>query len=161
MNSSWNYSELLEKCGSHGVKLMTSHYMALEVYKCVNNMNPQYLNKCMYDRRDNCPLERLAALTYNLWYQIFQNLWCQIWNLLPATYKMGMSFNTFKTWSKLGLDQPANVVSAVCLQLDFPIKSMYNNLTNQNCLFVLNWCCGLIWSIVAWLRFLFSTFVGK
>ena len=51
-----------------------------------------------------------------------------------------------KTWS--ALDQPANVVYAVCLQLEFPIISMYSILTNHNCSFVLNWCCGLIWSIV-------------
>ena len=40
-----NYSDLLEKCGSQGVKLMTLRFMAIEVYKCVNNMNPQYLNE--------------------------------------------------------------------------------------------------------------------
>ena len=35
-----NSSELLEKCGSQGVKLMTLRCIEIEVYKCVNNMNP-------------------------------------------------------------------------------------------------------------------------
>ena len=50
-----NYSELLKKCGSQGMKFTTLCYMAIEAYKWVNNMNPQYLNeiftltKCAYD----------------------------------------------------------------------------------------------------------------
>ena len=56
--------------------------------------------------------------------------------------KWGCHLIHSKTWSKLGLDQAANVVYAVCLQLDFRIISMCNNLTNHNCSFVLNWVCG-------------------
>ena len=104
-----NYSELLEKCGSQGVKLMTLRCMAIEVYKCVNNMNPQYLNemftlkKCPYDLRDNSLLERPAARLTNYGLKSFKSYGAKIWNLLPATYKMGVSFDTFKnmikTWS--------------------------------------------------------------
>ena len=104
-----NYSELLEKCGSQGVKLMILRCMAIEVYKCVNNMNPQYLNemfilkKCPYDLRDNSLLERPAARLTNYGLKSFKSYGAKIWNLLPATYKMGVSFDTFKnmikTWS--------------------------------------------------------------
>ena len=104
-----NYSELLEKCGSQGVKFMTLRCMAIEVYKCVNNMNPQYLNemftlkKCPYDLRDNSLLERPAARLTNYGLKSFKSYGAKIWNLLPATYKMGVSFDTFKnmikTWS--------------------------------------------------------------
>ena len=103
-------------------------------------MNPQYLNemftlkKCTYDLRDNSLLERPAARLTNFGLKSFKSYGAKIWNLLPATYKMGVSFDTFKNMIKACLDQPANVVSAVCLQLDFPIISMYNNLTSHNCL---------------------------
>ena len=126
------------KCGSHGVKLMTLPCMAIEVYKCGNNINPQYLNemftlkKCRCDLRDN-PLQESQQ----------HDLQIMVSNPLKA---MVPKYGTYcqqhikwerhlihsKTWSKLGLDQPANVVSAVCLQLDFPIISMYDNLTNHN-----------------------------
>ena len=104
-----NYSELLEKCGSQGVKRMTLRCMAIEAYKCVNNMNPQYLNelftpkKCTYDLRDNFLLERPATRLTNYGLKSFKSYGAKIWNLLPATYKMGVSIDTFKnmikTWS--------------------------------------------------------------
>ena len=84
------YSELLEICGSQGVKLMTLRCMAIEVYKCVNNMNPQYLNemftlkKCTYDLRDNSVLERPAARLTNYGLKSFKSYGAKIWNLLPA-----------------------------------------------------------------------------
>ena len=37
-------------------------------------------------------------------------------------------------------------VCCVCLQGDFPSICMFDNLTNHNCLYLLNWGCGLIWS---------------
>ena len=89
-----NYSELLGKCGSQGVKLMTLRCMAIEVYICVNNMNPQYFNSL---------LERPAARLTNYGLKSFKSYVAKIWNLLPATYKMGVLFDTFKniikTWS--------------------------------------------------------------
>ena len=97
------------KCGSQGVKLMTLPCMAIEVYKCGNNTNPQYLNemftlkKCRCDLRDNSLQERPAARLTNYGFKSFKSYGAKIWNLLPATYKMGASFDTFKnmikTWS--------------------------------------------------------------
>ena len=159
-----NYSELLEKCGSQGVKLMTLRCMAIEVYKCVNNMNPQYLNemftlkKCTYDLRDNSLLERPAARLTKYGLKSFKSYGAKIWNLLPATYKMGCHLIHSKTWSKLGLDQPANVVSAVCLQPDFLIISIILQVTITCCVKLVLW---IDMKYCAWLWLLFSTLVGK
>ena len=91
------------------------------------------------------PSER--STTYKLLFQIFQKLCCQKYGTYSQHHiKWGHHLIHSKTWSKLGLDQPANVVSAVCLQLNFPIISTINNLTNHNCLLMLNWRCGLILS---------------
>ena len=100
-------------------------------------MNTQYMNemftlkKCLYDLRGSSRLERPAARLTKYGLKSVKSYGVKIWNLLPATYTMGRSFGTLKnmikTWS-------GNVVSAVCLQLDFPIISMYNNLTSHNCL---------------------------
>ena len=88
---------------------MTLRCMAIEVYKCVNNMNPQYLNemftlkKCTYHVRDNSLLERPAVRLTSYGLKSFKSYGAKIWNLLPATHKLGVSFDTFKnmikTWS--------------------------------------------------------------
>ena len=81
-----NYLELLEKCGSQGVKLVTLRCMAIEVYECVNNMNLQYLNemftlkKCTYDLRDNSLLERQAARLTNNGLKSFKSYGAKVWN---------------------------------------------------------------------------------
>ena len=41
------YSELLEKCGSQGVKLMALSFMAIEVYKCVTIWIHNAWMKCL------------------------------------------------------------------------------------------------------------------
>ena len=72
-------------------------------------MSPQCLNetstlkKCTYDLRDNSLLERPAARLTNFGLKSFKSYGAKIWNLLPAPYKMGVSFDTYKnmikTWS--------------------------------------------------------------
>ena len=61
------------------------------------------LKKCTYDQRDNSLLERPAARLTNYGFKSFKSYGAKIWNLLLATYKMGLSFDTFKnmikTWS--------------------------------------------------------------
>ena len=83
----------------------------------------------------------LHITTYKLWSQIIQKLWCQnIWKY--GTYsqqhiKWGCHLIHSKAWSKLGLDQPANVVSAVCLQLDFPMGiSICKSCKNVACIWI-------------------------
>ena len=55
------------------------HVKFIEVYKCVNNMNPQYLNeiftlkKCTYDLRDNSLLERPAGRLTNYGLKSFKS----------------------------------------------------------------------------------------
>ena len=74
---------------------MTLRYMAMEVYKCVKNSNPQYLNemytlkKCRYDLGDDSLLERRAAGLANYGLKSFKSYYGNIWNLLQATYKNG------------------------------------------------------------------------
>ena len=136
-----------------GVKLMTLLYMFMEVYKCVKNTNSQYLNemstlkKCTYDLWDHSFLERPATRLINYGLKSIKILVTKYGIFFQHHVKCGHLIQS-KTWSKLGLNQPANEVFAVCLHLDFPIISMNNNLTNHNCLFWLSWCCGFTWSTV-------------
>ena len=63
----WLFTEWLriiwKKCGSQEVNVMTLCYVEMEVYECVKNMNPQYLNEMLilkkyrYDLGDNSLLD--------------------------------------------------------------------------------------------------------
>ena len=54
-----DYHELLNKADVPGVKIMALGYLAIEVYTCVNGLNPKYLNdlfiiqKFKYDLRND------------------------------------------------------------------------------------------------------------
>ena len=67
---------------------MTLRLLAIEVYKCVNNFNPEYLNEmftkknCPYDLRDTCILERLKAYTTQYGPKSFRNYGAKIWLIL-------------------------------------------------------------------------------
>ena len=79
---------IIGKCGSQGAKLVILRYMSLEVYNCVNNMNPQFLNemftlnKYMYDLRDNSVLERPAARLTNHGLKFFTSYGVRVWNII-------------------------------------------------------------------------------
>ena len=98
-----NYQDLLNKSEATGIKIMTLRLLAIEVYKCVNNLNPKYLNemftkkKCSYDFRDNSILERPKSNTTKYGLKSFRNYGAKIWNLLPNNYKSAVSLGDFKT----------------------------------------------------------------
>ena len=161
-----NYSELLGKCGSQRVKLMTLRCMSIEVYRCVKNMNPQYLNemftlkKFTYDLRDNSLLERPAARLTKYGLKSFKSYGATIWNLLPATYKIGVSFDTFKhmikAWS--GPNCKCSVCCLFTTWLSNHIHVIILQVTIACCVKLVLW---INMKSCAWLWFLFSTPVGN
>ena len=70
------------------------------------NINPQYFNemftlkKRTYDLRNNSILERPTEQLANYRLKSFKIHGAQIWNLLLASYKMGVSAVTFKNMIK-------------------------------------------------------------
>ena len=46
-----SYQALLKKADVPGIKIMLLRYLAVEVYKCVNNMNPDYLNPLFVEKK--------------------------------------------------------------------------------------------------------------
>ena len=39
-----DYYDLLKKADVPGMKIMALRFLAIEVYKCINGLNPKYLN---------------------------------------------------------------------------------------------------------------------
>ena len=90
-----NYHDLLIKSEATGIKITTLRLLSIEVYKCVNDLNPEYLNEMFtiknypYDCRDNSILERPKSNTTKYGLKSFRNYGAKIWNLLPAVYLSG------------------------------------------------------------------------
>ena len=97
-----NYHELLNKANVPGVKIMALRYLAIEVYKCVNGLNPKYLNdiftikKCKYDLRDDSLINTNKVSTTNHGLKSFKDYGPKIWNLLPESCKGATSLGEFK-----------------------------------------------------------------
>ena len=101
-----HYHFLLNKSEADGIKIMTFPLLAIEVYKCVNNFKPEYLNEmfamknCPYDLRDTFISERPRAYTTKYGLKSFRNYGAKIWNLLPNNCKSAVSLLDFKNMIK-------------------------------------------------------------
>ena len=96
-----HYHHLLNNSKSTGIEIMTLLLLTIEVYKCVNNFNPAYLNEmftmkhCPYDLSDTSILERPRAYTTKYGLKSFRNYGAKICNLLPNNCKSAVSLLDF------------------------------------------------------------------
>ena len=81
---------------------MALRYLAIEVYKCVNGLNPKYLNdlftikECKYVLRDDSLINRIKVSMTNHGLKSFKDYGAKIWNLLPESCKGAISLGEFK-----------------------------------------------------------------
>ena len=72
------------------------------MYKCVNNLNPQYLNKLFvknehpYEMRDSSKLIQSKFCTYTYGYKSFTYYGSKLWNGLPPAIKGSENIHVFK-----------------------------------------------------------------
>ena len=82
---------------------MTLRSLAIEVYKCVKQINPVYLNdmftrkKCPYELRNDELLVRPKVNTTNYGLKSVRSYGSKIWNSLPQTYKEAVTTKEFKS----------------------------------------------------------------
>ena len=100
-----DYHELLNKADVPGMKIMALRYLAIEVYKCVNGLNPKYLNdlftikKCKYDLRDDSLISRNKVSTTNHGlksFKITEPKFGISYRVLPESCKGAISIGEFK-----------------------------------------------------------------
>ena len=104
-----DYDDLLTKANVPGIKMMTLRQLAIEVYKSVTKINPEYLNElflpkqCTYNLRNVSVLERPKVNTTLFGLKSFKSYGSKIWNLLPNSYKKDISLgelkNVIKSWN--------------------------------------------------------------
>ena len=88
-----DYNDLLTKANVPGIKIMTLRQLAIEVYKSVTKINPEYLNElflskqCTYNLRNVSVLDRPKVNTTQFGLKSFKSYGSKLWNLLPNSYK--------------------------------------------------------------------------
>ncbi len=93
-----NYSALLEKAGFETLHLKRLKVIAIEVFKCMNNLNPSFMKEIfkrkenMYGLRDEHKLVHPSAITVTYGIKSFSYYGSHIWNLLPTNIKRGTPF---------------------------------------------------------------------
>ena len=101
-----DYHDLLKKADVPGMKIMALRCLAIEVYKCINGLNPKYLNdlfivkKCKYNLRDDSVINRNKVQTTNYGLKSFKDYGAKIWNVLPDCCKGAVSLDEFKVLIK-------------------------------------------------------------
>ena len=101
-----SYHDLLIQSEVPGIKIITFRLLAIELFKCMNELHPEYLNemftikKCPYDFHDTSILERFKANTTRYGLKSFRNYGAKIWNLLPINCKSAVSLGDFRNMIK-------------------------------------------------------------
>ena len=100
------YNDLLQNANVPGIKIMLLRYLAIEVFKSINEINPAYLNamftrkECPYALRDSSILMRPKVNMTQYGLKSFRSYGAKIWNHLPVSYKARISLSEFKTLIK-------------------------------------------------------------
>ena len=101
-----DYVELLDKANVPGMKIMALRYLAIEVYKCINGINPKYLNDLFtikerkYQLRNVSIIYRDKVQTTNHGLKSFKDYGAKIWKSLPNSCKSAISVEDFKVLIK-------------------------------------------------------------
>ena len=104
-----SYEQLLAK-GEHSTLYLTRiRYIATEFYKCMNQINPLYLQEFSnpihteYSLRNQRPVYQPKCRTIRYGINSFRYKGSKIWNSLPANIQRCVSLNEFKilikTWN--------------------------------------------------------------
>ena len=96
------YESLLKRANLLHLSTFRLRFLAIEVYRCMNNMNPKYLNEmftsrdCHYNLRNKDLVQQQRFKTYKFGYKSFQYYGAKLWNALPPEVKAAGSLNIFK-----------------------------------------------------------------
>ena len=79
--------------GQLSIRMNLVRLLAIEIVKCLNGMNPAYLNELLitheskYELRNRSRLLQPKFNTYRYGYNSFRYLGSKLWNLLPSHLK--------------------------------------------------------------------------
>ena len=96
---------LLTKCGIDSIQISSLKSMAVEIYKILNDMSPEYLSlfsksSIPYPLRDNNKLIQQKMRTTTFGIKSFSYYGAHLWNSLPVDIKNAVTLGNFKTLVK-------------------------------------------------------------
>ena len=97
-----SYDDLLKRGGFLSLSRHRVRHLAIEVFRCVKGLNPQYLNDLFSERsveyqlRDSCRLVQPKFNTVTYCYRSFRYFGAKLWNSLPRNVKDTDSLSIFK-----------------------------------------------------------------
>ena len=101
-----DYDTLLFKCGNDSFRISSLKSMAVEIYKILNDMSPEYLSffsksSIPYSLRDNNKLMQQNMRTTTFGIKSFSNYGAHLWNSLPVDIINTVTLGNFKTLKEL------------------------------------------------------------
>ena len=96
------YEEILKRGDFLPLSIYRLKFLAIEVYKCINNLNPTYLSDLFvhkninYELWDRHKLEQPKFDTKKYGYRSFMYYGSKLWNLLPNDVKRSTSMYEFR-----------------------------------------------------------------
>ena len=132
------YENLLAAASVPGIRINLLRCLAIEVFKCVNGLNPEYLNEMIhkksspYELRDNSILSRPKVNYTHYGLKTFSSYGAKIWNTLPVSLKSGLSLYEFKQMIK-SWDGPSCCCSICILYTWFEDKYMVQQWRLHDC----------------------------
>ena len=101
-DTSSTYEILLKRGNFLPLSIYRLKFLAMEVYKCLNGLNPVYLNDLFkikavkYDLRNSSILEQPKFNTVKFGYKSVSYYGSKLWNQLPNDVKNSPSLHIFK-----------------------------------------------------------------
>jgi hypothetical protein len=101
-DSSSGYESLLKACNTPPINVFLLRSLLIEVFKCVNNINPTFLNelfiegRCYYETRNKNSLYRPKVRTTLYGLKSFTSYGAKLWNNLPTVLRESTALSQFK-----------------------------------------------------------------
>ena len=98
-----DYENLLTKSGQLGLRMNMIRVLSIEMFKCVNGINPAYLNEMFtvlnseYNFRNQSRLDQPKFNTKTFGYKSFNYFGAKIWNLIPTHTKSTDDLSIFRS----------------------------------------------------------------
>ena len=101
-DNSLTYEDMLEKSGQLRIRLNLIRLVAIDMFKCMNDLNPLYINEMFigkdsgYNLRDQSRLLQPKFNTKRYGYRSFKYFGSKVWNCLPPCVKNVNDLSVFK-----------------------------------------------------------------
>ena len=103
-DNSLTYEDMLEKSGQLRIRLNLIRLVAIDMFKCMNDLNPLYINEMFigkdsgYNLRDQSRLLQPKFNTKRYGYRSFKYFGSKVWNCLPPCVKNVNDLSVFKKY---------------------------------------------------------------